>query len=69
MGANRFLKLGGLEFDSRGSRFFLPPPDHIQASPILRGLDINWEGIKISTPPKIGGAWIITGGLKKFQMF
>jgi len=44
MGVNRFLKLGGgLELDSRGAQtFFKAPLVHIQAPPVLGGLDINW---------------------------
>jgi len=43
MGANHFLKQGGLELDSRRARtFFKAPPVHIQAPPIFGGLDINW---------------------------
>jgi len=52
MGANRFFKLGGLELDSRGAQTFLkpPPPVHIQAPPILGGLDINWGLKNIQAP-------------------
>jgi len=54
MGANRFLKLGGLELVSRRARiFFFKPPQFIsKPPPILGGLDINWGGgLKISKPP------------------
>jgi len=33
MGANNFLKLGGLELDSRGVRIFLKPPQFISKPP------------------------------------
>jgi len=60
MGANRFLKLGGLELVSRGARtFFLSPPSspsNVQAPPILGGLDIHCGGLKnIQAPLKLGG--------------
>jgi len=56
MGANRFLKLGGAGIGFRAERdLFLSPPVHIQAPPILGGLDINWGGLNYPSPPKIGG--------------
>jgi len=38
MGATRFLKLGGLELDSRGAGFFLKPPSSYPSTPNFRGL-------------------------------
>jgi len=38
MGANRFLKLGGLELNSHGAQTFLSPPSSYPSPPNFRGL-------------------------------
>jgi len=67
MGANRFLKLGGFEWDSREARtFFLSPPPFISKPPNFKGLGYYLGGLQISKPRKIEGDCILTGGAFKF---
>jgi len=65
MGANRFLKLWGLELERE--LFLKAPPVLIQAPPILGAWILTGGLTNIQALLKLGeGAWILTGGLKKF---
>jgi len=56
MGANRFLKLGGLELDPRGARTFFKAPQLISKPPQFQGAWILTRGLKnIQAPLKLGG--------------
>jgi len=52
MGANRFLKVGEFELDSRGARtFFKRPPSSYPSIPNFRGLGYELGGLNIAKPP------------------